>query len=99
MYRKNDFTLELLEPADGAAVSVSPTLRWAAFPGAARYQVWVIDSDAYPPQVIVDQTTTDTSLVVSAPLQSGKGYSLTIRALDANGVTLAESNSGFTVTP
>jgi hypothetical protein len=45
------------------------------------------------------QTIMDTSLVVSAPFQSGKGYSLTIRALDAHRVTLAESNSEFTVMP
>jgi len=45
------------------------------------------------------QTITDTSLVVSAPFQSGRGYSLTIRALDAHGFTLAESNSEFKVMP
>jgi phosphatidylethanolamine-binding protein (PEBP) family uncharacterized protein len=66
-------SLELLEPIDGAKVGVSPTLRWAGFPGATRYQVLVIDSDAYPPEVVIDQTTTGTRWVVATPLIPGIG--------------------------
>jgi hypothetical protein len=89
--------LALLEPADGAQVDVSPMLRWTSFPGATQYHVLVLNSDAFPPEVVFDQVTADTNLTVTPELIPGTGYSLTVQALDGDGVTLAESNTLFRV--
>jgi hypothetical protein len=89
--------LAVLEPADGASVGVSPLLRWASYPGATQYHILVLNSDAFPPEVVLDQVTDDTSLTVTPELIPGIGYSLTVQALDGDGVTLAESNTLFTV--
>ena len=63
--------LELLSPRSGASVDASPVLKWKSFPGATRYQLIVVDDDAYPPQVVLDQVTTETSFTVTSPLVPG----------------------------
>ena len=89
--------LELLWPRSGESVDASPVLRWKSFPGATRYQVIVVDDDAYPPKVVLDQVTTETSFTVTPPLKPGS-YSWTVWAQDANAVTRAELVSQFMVT-
>jgi hypothetical protein len=86
----------LVAPAAGETVSPEPLLQWQAFPGAVSYQVIVINDNAYPPVVVLDQTTTETSLTVTPPLESGS-YSWTVWAKDANGVVMAELTSQFNV--
>lgn len=89
--------LELLEPANDAQVGPTPTLRWVAFPDAAQYQVIILNSDAYPPVVVLDEVVMTTSLTVSTPLEVGVEHSLSVLAQDDNGRVLAESNTLFSV--
>jgi hypothetical protein len=86
----------LASPAAGAEVGPEVTLAWNAFPGAVGYQVIVLDDDAFPPLVVLDLVTTQTSLQLPAPLAPGS-YSWTVLALDANGLPIAELTSGFIV--
>ena len=86
----------LVAPAAGETVSPEPLLQWQAFPGAVNYQIVVIDDDAYPPVVILDQTMTETSLLVTPALESGS-YSWTVWAKDDNDVVIAELTSQFNV--
>lgn len=89
--------LELVGPRSGEAVDASPVLKWKSFPDATRYQLIVVDDDAYPPKVVLDQVTTETSFTVTPPLEPGS-YSWTVWAQDANAVTRAELVSQFMVT-
>jgi hypothetical protein len=85
-----------LGPASGAVVGAAPALVWEAYPGAAGYQVIVLDDDAYPPVVIVEENTTATSFTITAPLEPGS-YSWTVWAKTAEGVVVAELDDRFTV--
>lgn len=89
--------LELLEPADGAEVGASPTVRWNLFPGATQYQVVLMDPSAQPPAAVLDTATKGTQVVVYPPLKPEADYSLTVRALDDARNVLAESNTRFRV--
>jgi hypothetical protein len=88
--------LEATWPNNGESVDAQPILQWAAFPGAARYEVVVVDDDAFPPVVVFNQFTTDTMMPVEPGLEPGS-YSWTVRALDDNDAILAESNRVFFV--
>ncbi|MCL4262905.1 MAG: hypothetical protein KJ069_06805 [Anaerolineae bacterium] len=88
--------LEPVAPADGAAVSPEPVLQWQSYLGAVTYQVIVVDDAAFPPVVVLDQTTTDTSLVVTPPLKPGS-YTWTVWAFDGSYKLLAELDSSFNV--
>lgn len=88
--------LEPVAPADSAAVSPEPVLQWQSYPGAVRYQVVVVDDAAYPPVVVLDEATTDTSLVVTPALKPGS-YTWTVWAFDDSEKLLAELNSSFIV--
>jgi hypothetical protein len=88
--------LEATWPNNGESVDAQPILQWAAFPGAARYEVVVVDDDAFPPVVAFSQFTTDTMMPVEPGLEPGS-YSWTVRALDDNETVLAESNRVFVV--
>ncbi len=88
--------LEATWPNNGESVDAQPVLQWAAFPGAARYEVVVVDDDVYPPVVAFSQFTTDTVVSVEPGLQPGS-YSWTVRALADNDAVLAESNRVFRV--
>ncbi|MCA9970088.1 MAG: hypothetical protein KC425_07730 [Anaerolineales bacterium] len=83
-------------PEDGASVDGQPILQWTAVSGAARYELVVVDDDAFPPAVAISQVTTETQLPLAPPLAPGS-YSWTVRALDAAGVVLAELNRAFFV--
>jgi hypothetical protein len=89
--------LAVLEPADGAAVGASPTIRWTGFPGATQYQVLVLEAEAYPPVVVVDSVSKGTQFSVNPPLKPETSYSLTIRAMNRAREVLAESNTAFSV--
>lgn len=86
----------LVAPATGETVSGDPLLEWEAFPSAATYQVIVLDDGAYPPVVILDETTNETSFAVMSPLEPGS-YSWTVWAIDANDAVIAELASQFNV--
>ncbi|MBE2223295.1 MAG: hypothetical protein IAF02_17275 [Anaerolineae bacterium] len=88
--------LTVISPDNGASVDSQPVLQWQSYPGAVSYQVIVLDDDAYPPVVVLDQTTSDTSMTVTTPLEPGS-YSWTVWAHDADGKVLAELNSAFLV--
>jgi hypothetical protein len=88
--------MTLVSPAAGAVVSPDVLLEWNAYPNATSYQVIVIDDDAFPPLVVLDTPTAETSMMLPSPLQSGS-YSWTIQALAEDGTTLAELNSTFLV--
>jgi len=86
--------VELVAPAVGTTVGAEPLLQWQAFPGAVRYQVIVLDDDAYPPAVVLDETTSGTSFTVTPPLEAGS-YSWTVWAFDGGDKLLAELTSSF----
>lgn len=88
--------LEAVAPADGATVGPEPVLQWQSYPGAVRYQVVVVDAAAFPPVVVLDKETTDTSLTVTPALKAGS-YTWTVWAFDGSGKVVAESGSSFTV--
>ncbi len=88
--------VEGIWPEDGDSVDAEPVLQWIAFPGAVRYELVVVDDDAYPPYVAFRQFTTDTVLPVTTILEPGS-YSWTVRALDDEDITLAELNRQFLV--
>lgn len=88
--------LEVVEPANLAAVSTTPTLTWKPFNNVVSYQVVLLDDDAYPPVVISDEETKQTTYMVTAPLEPGS-YSWTVWAKDANGTVIAEANNQFMV--
>jgi hypothetical protein len=88
--------IQSVAPAAAETVSAEPLLQWESYPGAVSYQVIVVDDDAFPPVVVLEQMTTDTSLAVSPALQPGS-YSWTVRPLDSTDRILAELNSSFMV--
>jgi hypothetical protein len=88
--------LEGVWPENGESVDAEPILQWAAFPGADRYELVVVDDDAFPPVVAFEATMTETAVPVTPALQPGS-YSWTVRALDNNGAVLAELNRQFLV--
>jgi hypothetical protein len=88
--------LEAIAPADGASAAMEPVLQWQSYPGAVRYQVIVVDAGAFPPVVVLDKETTDTSLAVTPALKAGS-YTWTVWAFDSSDKLVAGLNSSFTV--
>lgn len=89
-------SLNIISPAADVVADSQPVLQWESFPGAATFQVLLLDDDAYPPVVILDETTSETSFAVTSPLAAGS-YSWTVWAFDANDQLLAELTSSFVV--
>lgn len=85
--------LELVEPASGATVTTTPTLRWQPFPATDRYRVWVIDAGTT--ELMVDQLVSTTSFAVTEPLKQDATYTWLVQALTANGLLLAELENTF----
>lgn len=81
----------LEEPVDPA-----PILQWDDFPGAASYQVILLDDVAFPPEVILDLVVTEPMLAVEPPLAPGH-YSWTVLAQNDESAVLAELTSTFSV--
>jgi hypothetical protein len=90
-------TLQPIWPENEESVDSQPVLQWEAFPGAVRYQIVVVDDAAYPPVVVLDEATTETSLSVTPALKEGS-YTWTVWAFDGSEKLLAELNSSFNVT-
>lgn len=83
-------------PNDGESVVSQPVLKWLDVPGAVKYRVVVLDDEAFPPVVVVDQSVGEPMLAVDKPLTPGH-YSWTVRALDQDDTVLAELNRTFLV--
>jgi len=88
--------IEVVGPGNFEIVPATPTLVWKTYPGAVEYQVVLLDDDAFPPVVVSDTNTKETTFQVASPLEPGS-YSWTIWAKDADGVTIAEANNQFIV--
>jgi len=88
--------ITVVEPANFAQVSATPTLTWETFPTAVTYQIILLDDDAYPPVVVYDNELAATTWTVAEPLEPGS-YSWTVWAKDANGLTIAEAANQFVV--
>lgn len=88
--------LGVVSPAFGDTVSATPTLSWEAYPDVISYQIIILDDDVYPPVVMVDQKTADTTFIVTTSLEPGS-YSWTVWAMDANNKVVAELNGSFLI--
>jgi hypothetical protein len=88
--------IETIEPANLANTSSTPTLAWKPFDNAVSYQLVLLDDDAFPPVVIADEETQQTTYTITAPLEPGS-YSWTVWAKDANGTVIAEAANQFMV--
>ncbi|MCL4262948.1 MAG: hypothetical protein KJ069_07020 [Anaerolineae bacterium] len=88
--------MQIVEPANLATTSATPALSWQPFTGAVSYQVVLLDDDAYPPVVMADEETKETTFAVTTALEPGS-YSWTVWAKDANGTVIAEANNQFMV--
>jgi Leucine-rich repeat (LRR) protein len=88
--------LEVLDPVDGAQVRATPIIQWAVYKDVIQYQVLIINTDAYPPEVAFDRIGKGTEMFIDTPLKPETAYSLTIRARKG-GKVVAESNTTFTV--
>lgn len=86
----------LVAPAPFESVGTEPELQWQAYPGAVSYQVLVINDDAFPPVVVCDHTTTETTFVVGPALEPAS-YSWRVWAFDGGDKLVAELNSNIVV--
>jgi hypothetical protein len=86
--------LVLLQPIAGVATSSTPTLSWRAAENVASYRVWVIDAGTT--EMLLDQTTTGTTVVVPAALKAGD-YQWVVNGLNAGGDLVATAEETFTV--
>lgn len=79
--------MQLLGPPDGGVLSTTrPTLRWDAFPGAAFYQVNILDDQG---RDVVRDSTAGTSYTLPFDLQRGRNYEWFVQAMDSNGTEIA----------
>lgn len=86
--------VQALSPANGAIVSntATPTLKWAAFPGAVSYSVVIYNSQ---PELVFSQTTGNTQITISPPLPPGT-YNWGVFASDATYQIAFVGNDYFT---
>jgi hypothetical protein len=89
-------TVTLISPLNGVNIATTtPTLAWAAFPGARTYWVQVYQ---YAQQVYSSPYTTNTQITVSPALPTGVELNWYVVANDANGNPIAASDKWtFTV--
>lgn len=90
--------MRLLDPPDGSVIATrQPTLRWDPFPGAAFYQVTVLDGRG---RDVVRDSTAGTSYTPPVNLQRGMNYEWFVEAMDGSGSQIAYFASWFfTVRP
>lgn len=87
-----------LGPDAVAGVSLTPTLRWRAYPNAVRYEVNMFD-DTSGERLFTDSTTA-TSLKVENLLEANSRYQWFVSAYVADGSELAYTPTGwFTTAP
>ncbi len=87
--------LKLLEPAAGAEVDATPTLRWEAFPNARLYRVIVTDFATM--EGFFGEDVTGTSVTVATPLPAGRKLTLVVNVLGEAMSLLAVDSREFTV--
>jgi len=89
--------LQLLSPANGATVTTTtPTLQWAEFPDAARYEVRVFSSAMN--QAVFSQSTQSAQVTVPSTLQLGQQYQWDVYAYNSRGQGIARgSGRSFTI--
>jgi uncharacterized protein (TIGR03437 family) len=81
--------LQLISPAnDGTIATTTPTLEWAAFPGANCYQVEVYNNTTSQ-LVFYQQCTQNTQITVSPALQTGQQFQWSVYAYNASGQEIA----------
>jgi hypothetical protein len=87
--------LRVLEPAAGAEISATPTLRWEAFPDARLYRVIITDFATM--EGFFGEDTATTSLTLAEPLPAGRKLTLVINVLGEAMSLLAVDSREFTV--
>ena len=86
--------LTLLSPIAGAVTPASPLLKWKANDEAVKYRLWVIDAGTT--EMLLDQTTSGTSVVFTKTLKPGV-YQWVVNGLNAQGALVASGDDTFTV--
>lgn len=87
--------LPVLEPAVGAEVSATPTLRWEAVPNARLYRVIITDFATM--EGFYGEDVTGTSVDLATPLPAGRKLTLVINALGEAMSLLAVDSREFGV--
>lgn len=87
--------VRVIWPGPDESVDAQPVLQWETFPGAAQYQVIILESGTS--KTIFTETTTETQMPVVSPLPGGVKYTWTVQAQDTQGNVLTEVHSQFLV--
>jgi hypothetical protein len=90
-------TVGIVAPPVDTLVVAQPTLSWASFPNAAKYEVFVIDAGTT--ELLAREFVADTHYVVTAALQAGHTYDWVVNAIAADGGLLADGESRFSMQP
>jgi hypothetical protein len=90
-------TVTTVAPLVDAQVVALPTLSWQSFPGAAQYEIFVIDAGTT--ELLHRESVADTHFTVTAPLKPGRTYDWVVNAIAADGGLLADGESRFVVQP
>ena len=77
----------LTSPGWGSVVPVTPTLTWAASPGATSYTLILSPHDNLNDPLIIVKGLTSTTYTVTSPLEGGREYYWTVIAVNNSGVT------------
>jgi hypothetical protein len=88
-----------LEPASGAEVTATPTVRWGGLPGVHHYQLWVVDQGTT--ELVFDlniaENTASEQRVVLPPLTPGRTYTWDVQGRAADDTLLARRTGEFRV--
>ena len=88
-----------LEPAPGAEVSNTPTLRWEGLPSVDHYQLWVVDQGTT--ELVFDLNMTENTAseqrVVLPPLTPDRTYTWDVQGRSADDTLLARRIGEFRV--
>jgi uncharacterized RDD family membrane protein YckC len=91
------YDLKLASPGNNTTLTTNtPTLEWAAYPGAAYYKVYVASRKTYDAVVSFERSAANTYAIQKA-LETGDYY-WSIHAYNANGTKIAESKGSFDFT-
>lgn len=90
-------TVQLASPAAGEQVGAAPVLRWESFPGAAKYEVFVIDAGTT--ELLYREFVTGTQFPIVTALPAGRTYDWVVNAVAADGGLLADNTGRFVVQP